>query len=74
MTFKGIDGPACEVRHNIFAAGTVVCNFVDASEQRRWYRQSERLGGPEVDDQLGLRGLLERQIEPDLSPWKMRPV
>jgi hypothetical protein len=33
-----------------------------SSEQREWDRQAERFGGFEVDDELKLRGLLDRQV------------
>src|SRR6516225_403530 len=37
-------------------------DLVDADEDRRWDRQSERLGGLEVDDQFVMGGLLEGQL------------
>jgi len=37
-------------------------HLVRLEEERRGYRQSEVLGGLEVDDQLELRGLLHRQV------------
>src|SRR4029453_1623996 len=36
--------------------------LIRPQQERRWDRQAESFGGPEVDDQLELRGLLNRQI------------
>jgi hypothetical protein len=35
-------------------------HLVGTCEQRRWNLEAERLGGLEIDDQLGFRGLLDR--------------
>ena len=37
-------------------------NLVGTGEQRRWHFQAERLGGFEIDDQLELGGLSDRQV------------
>src|SRR5207302_5262980 len=37
-------------------------HLVGAAEQRDWERQAKRLGGLEVDEQLNLRGLLDREF------------
>src|SRR3954453_4302921 len=37
-------------------------HLVGAAEQRQRHVEAERLGGPEIEDQLDLRGLLDRQV------------
>ena len=37
-------------------------DLIRAEEHRLWNREAERLRGPEVDDQLELRGLLHGQF------------
>src|SRR6516225_9982172 len=49
------------------AASVLTDHLVRLEEERRGYRQSEVLGGLEVDDQLELRGLLDGEIR-GLSP------
>ena len=41
------------------------CSFdhlVGAGEKRRWDRQAECLGGPQIDDELKLGRLLDRKV------------
>jgi hypothetical protein len=47
--------------------------LVSAALQRHWNGKTERLRGPEVDDELDFRGLLNRQIG-WLFPLRIRPV
>src|SRR5262245_32309135 len=41
---------------------TSLDHFVGAAEQRDWKSDAERMGGLEIDDQLGFCGLLHREV------------
>src|ERR1700730_544707 len=43
-------------------------HFVGSSEKRLRHRKAERLGGLEIDDQLGIGGLLDRRVSRLLAP------
>ena len=44
--------------------GTVASfdHLIGAGEERGWDREAESLGGPEIDDQLDLGGLHDREV------------
>src|SRR5439155_9780873 len=49
-------------RHGIEMALRLLNHRIRPPQQRRWNRQAERLGGLEVDHQVELGGLFDRQV------------
>ncbi len=43
-------------------------HLVGPAEKRLRHRKAERLGGLEIDDQLGIGGLLDRRVSRLLAP------
>ena len=48
--------------------GSLFDYFVGAAEKRLRHVKAERLGGLEIDDQLGIGGLLDRRVSRILAP------
>jgi hypothetical protein len=64
---RGRDGPGASNstgRHgrSAYTGGRSLDDLIRPGQQRRRDRETERLGGLEVDDELELGGLLNRQI------------
>src|SRR6266851_4147666 len=54
--------PPTKSRRVKFIAQLLFDYLVRAQQQRRWDRQAEHIGGLEVDDEVEVGGLLDRQV------------